>query len=91
MRSRLVELAEREDLFRNPIHPYTQALLAAVPDPDLDNPLDFQRIMDDRCSVPSEWPAPFTIGAEGTPKLVDMGGGHFVRADERVLNLRLAS
>ena len=31
---RLVEVAERDELFDNPRHPYTQALLAAVPIPD---------------------------------------------------------
>ncbi len=31
---RLVELAETEELFKNPKHPYTEALLAAVPKPD---------------------------------------------------------
>src|SRR3546814_194814 len=61
---RLVELAPREELFRNPVHPYTRALLAAVPDPNLDRPLDFARIMDERASQPAEWPAPFTV-AEG--------------------------
>jgi oligopeptide transport system ATP-binding protein len=30
---RLVEVAERDELFAHPIHPYTRALLAAVPDP----------------------------------------------------------
>jgi oligopeptide transport system ATP-binding protein len=31
---RIVELAECDELFENPLHPYTQALLAAVPVPD---------------------------------------------------------
>ncbi len=88
---RLVELSPREELFRNPIHPYTQALLAAVPDPNLDNPLDFARVMDERCSIPSEWAAPFTVGDGFAPRLVNMGDGHFVRADERILNMKLAS
>lgn len=32
---RLVETASKQSLFSNPIHPYTQALLSAVPVPDL--------------------------------------------------------
>ncbi|HUN40801.1 MAG TPA: ABC transporter ATP-binding protein [Acetobacteraceae bacterium] len=31
---RIVELADADELFSNPLHPYTQALLAAVPVPD---------------------------------------------------------
>ena len=33
-RGKLVELAESEELFRNPLHPYTKSLLSAIPIPD---------------------------------------------------------
>ncbi len=78
---RLVETAARESLFQNPVHPYTQALLAAVPEPDLDSPLDLTALMAGRTSDPSAWPAPFTIAADTTLDLIDLGGDHFVRAD----------
>ncbi len=78
---RLVEVAPRETLFRDPIHPYTTALLAAVPDPDPDARLDLTALMDGKASVPSEWPAPFTINGTDSLSLVDLGEGHFVRAE----------
>jgi len=33
-KGRIVELAESEELFQHPLHPYTRALLSAVPNPD---------------------------------------------------------
>ncbi len=33
-KGKIVELAESEDLFRHPFHPYTKALLSAIPIPD---------------------------------------------------------
>lgn len=37
---RMVELAETEELFQNPMHPYTKALLSAAPKPDPDASMD---------------------------------------------------
>ena len=37
---RMVEFADTEDLFSNPLHPYTKALLSAVPQPDPDVEVD---------------------------------------------------
>ncbi len=55
----MVELATREALFENPVHPYTRALLDVVPHADLDHPLDFDRINKDMAAEGRQWPAPF--------------------------------
>jgi peptide/nickel transport system ATP-binding protein len=79
---RIVELAPRQTLFRDPLHPYTQALLAAVPTPDPDHHLDFDRLMEGKASDPAAWPPPFRFDREHRPSLIDVGGGHFVQASE---------
>jgi peptide/nickel transport system ATP-binding protein len=86
-RGRLVETAPKDILFKNPIHPYTRALVAAVPDPNLDNLLDFSALMEGRESEPSAWPAPFTVDGTTRPAMIDLGDRHLVRAAEGA-NLR---
>ncbi|HEX5077513.1 MAG TPA: ABC transporter ATP-binding protein [Geminicoccaceae bacterium] len=75
---RIVEVAPRDALFARPVHPYTKALLAAVPEPDLSQPLDFSALMAGKSSEPTAWPAPFTLG-NGPTHLADLGGHHSVR------------
>lgn len=82
----LVEVAPREILFRNPVHPYTRGLLAAVPRTDLDQKLDLGALMEGRVSDPAAWPTPFGVDGTEPPELVDLGGGHFVRARRSLLS-----
>ena len=77
---RLVELAPAAELFRNPRHPYTKALLAAVPDPNLEHKLDFDALMQGKASDPSAWPGEFRIANGAAPGLVAVGNEHLVRA-----------
>jgi oligopeptide transport system ATP-binding protein len=42
---KIVEYGSRKDLFENPIHPYTKALLSSVPIPDPDIELSRERIV----------------------------------------------
>jgi len=79
---RLVELASYEELFRRPVHPYTKALLAAVPDPDLDRKLDFAALMEGKASDPRAWPAPFRLDAGTRTGMLNIGTNHMVRAHE---------
>jgi peptide/nickel transport system ATP-binding protein len=77
---RIVEIADRGTLFRDPVHPYTRALLAAVPAPDPTHCLDFRQLMEDKASDPAEWPEPFRREPGNLPSLIEIAPGHFVEA-----------
>ncbi len=79
---RLVELAHYDELFRNPVHPYTKALLAAVPEPNLARKLDLTALMEGKASNPAAWPGPFRLDGSSSVGMIDLGGGHFVRASQ---------
>ncbi|HXH03101.1 MAG TPA: ABC transporter ATP-binding protein [Candidatus Competibacteraceae bacterium] len=78
-RGRIVEVAPREILFRDPVHPYTRALLAAVPYADLSRKLDFAAVLEGAASDPAAWRPPFTLDGKTPHELLSLGGDHYVR------------
>ena len=82
----LVEIAPREMLFQSPVHPYTKALLAAVPRAELDHKLDLTALMEGKVSTPSAWPAPFTVAESARPRLLEVAEGHYVRAAAELIS-----
>jgi len=80
-RGRFVEIAPREELFANPTHPYTRALLDAVPVADLERLLDFGKIAEPSGDGVGDWPAPFNEAPDGpATRLFEIAPGHRVRA-----------
>ncbi len=77
---RLVEIAPCDVLFSRPVHPYTQALLAAVPYPDPERRLDFSHLSATRVMGPADYPPPFTVNDRTQSELIEIGAGHYVRA-----------
>ena len=75
----MVELALREVLFDNPLHPYANALLSAIPHPDINQKLDFTKLMDGKASNPEIWPQPFNLASGSDEKLTEINRNHFVR------------
>lgn len=83
---KIVELAEKRDLFANPAHPYTQALLTAIPVP---NP----EVRREKIILKGEVPSPFNPpkgcrfrprcqyamkACEDEPQFIEIGLGHSV-------------
>lgn len=82
---RIVEIAPREIILRNPVHPYTRALLAAVPFPDLDRPLDFETLQASGASDQRAWGPQFSTDGSDRPLApADLGDGHLVLARRNV-------
>jgi oligopeptide transport system ATP-binding protein len=85
---RIVELADRFEVYDNPQHPYTQALLSAVPIPDPVADAKRQRIILEGdvpnpanpphgCNFNTRCPRVMDICYEEDPAYIDVGGGHY--------------
>ncbi|HEX8375610.1 MAG TPA: oligopeptide/dipeptide ABC transporter ATP-binding protein, partial [Geminicoccaceae bacterium] len=79
---RIVELAPTDALFADPRHPYTRALLAAVPEPDPDRPLDLTALLAGQVSDPGAWPDPFALRGGSSGRLAEAAPGHYVRMQQ---------
>lgn len=86
-RGRLVEVGRRDQILRNPTHPYTRALMAAIPYPDLDRPLDFQRIIGSNYSDPQAWDRPYGHTPDQHTDWHQVADTHLVRVAESGANL----
>ena len=73
----IVELAETEELFKHPLHPYTRVLLSAVPVP---NPH-----VEQKKKVLVYDPSCHNYSANERPMWLEIAPGHFVRGSEREL------
>jgi oligopeptide/dipeptide ABC transporter ATP-binding protein len=94
---RIIEMGTARDVFSNPQHVYTQALLSAIPIPDpsikrqrilLRGETPTSRVIDQGCSLQSRCPYVRPECSQPIP-YVDLGGGHLVacvlaRGDESI-------
>lgn len=70
----VVEIAPAEELFRHPLHPYTQSLVSAIPIPD--------PVLERGKVLRSYDPSVHDYTQDG-PELVDIGGGHYVFGNKK--------
>ena len=86
---KIVEMASANDLINQPMHPYTQSLISAIPIPDPETTRQRHRIvlegdvpsplkMPSGCAFRTRCPYATEQCAAETPPLVDRGGGHLV-------------
>ena len=70
----MVELADSEELFRHPLHPYTRSLLSAIPQPDPEYERNRKRIVYN--------PVADHDYRNGAPTFREVCEGHFVLCDD---------
>jgi oligopeptide/dipeptide ABC transporter ATP-binding protein len=84
---KLVEVASSEEIFHNPLHPYTKALLSAIPVPDPDAHRERLPLTGEiptaisppsGCRFRTRCPMVEPRCAENEPQLVEVSPGHFV-------------
>jgi len=86
---KVVELADRDELYDKPMHPYTQALLSAVPIPDPQIEGKRQRVILEGdvpspanppkgCHFCTRCPRVMDVCREKEPPFKDYGSGHYV-------------